>query len=75
VNTTGKLVEPTDLTDTWNIDLKAPCFTGECSQDWPAFVHAENASADPVAYEANPNDESSVFGCDLWLEVTGIPNP
>ncbi len=75
VNTTGVLSAPGDLTDTWNIDLKAPCFVGQCAQDWPAFVLAENSSADPVAYEALPGDESKVFGCDLWLEVTGIPAP
>jgi hypothetical protein len=74
LNTTGVLSAPGDLTDTWNIDLKAPCFQKQCSQDWPAFVHAENPTADPVAYEVLPGDESKVFGCDLWLEVTGI-NP
>jgi hypothetical protein len=73
VNTTGELSAPLgDNDDTWNIDLKVPCFHGQCAQDWPAFVQAENPSADPQAYEADPNDESSTFGCDLWLEVTEV---
>ena len=50
-----------DINDQWNIDLDVPCFGGMCAQDW---THQ--------GYEIDPNDESEIFGCDLWLEVTGI---
>ncbi|MEK7643425.1 MAG: hypothetical protein AAB372_03195 [Patescibacteria group bacterium] len=70
----GKLVKPgvNDIADTWNIDLKVPCFAGQCAQDWPAFVHEFNPNADPEAYKADPALEHQVFGCDLWVEVSGI---
>jgi hypothetical protein len=55
--------------DTWNIDLAVPCFTGQCAQDWPDFVHANNPLADPAAYTLNPSDEGKVFGCDLWVDI------
>jgi hypothetical protein len=73
VNTGGLLSVPAgDLSDTWNIDLRAPCFTGQCDQNWADFVHAENPNADPAAYTADPALDGATFGCDLWLEVTGI---
>jgi|GEM_PF-3482430 len=51
-----------DLEDAWLIDLKVPCFEGYCAQDnWI-----------PEDYQADPQYESKVFGCDLWLEVIGI---
>jgi len=69
----GKLMKSTgDVTDTWNIDLKVPCFAGSCAQDWAAFVHEQNPDADPVAYMADPALEHKLFGCDLWLEVNGV---
>ena len=63
-----------DSLDTWVIDLKVPCFKGSCAQDWPEFVRTESGdpSIDPLLYEANPLDESKTWGCDLWVEVTGI---
>jgi hypothetical protein len=67
--------EASDTSDTWNIDLHAPCFKGSCAQDWASFVHSQNPDADPVLYEANSASEHQQFGCDLWLEVTGINNP
>ena len=72
-NTTGLLSVPVgDLTDTWNIDLKVPAFAGFEDQGWANFAHQFNPNADPSAYLLNPLDEHQTFGCDLWLEVTGI---
>lgn len=48
-----------DLTDTWVIDLKVPPVIGQAAQDWPADC--------PTVAE---NDKT--YGCDLWVEVTGI---
>jgi len=61
-----------DVTDNWNIDLKVPCFGGQCGQDWAAFVQAANAAADPAEYTQSTANEHKVFGCDLWFEVTGV---
>jgi hypothetical protein len=73
VNTIGKLAEPADISDTWNIDLQTPCFAGLCAFDWDAFVHAQNPQADPNDYiVADPTLNGATFGCDLWIEVTGI---
>lgn len=58
--------------DNWIVDLATPCFKGQCSQDWASFVHSFNPLADPNAYMANPSDQSKIFGCDLWIEVTKI---
>lgn len=75
----GKLIKSTgDLSDTWNIDLKVPCFTGNCAQDWEQFVHENGEDGDETPADAyiQPKDrEHSLFGCDLWLEVTGISLP
>ena len=68
----GMLIKSaSDTVDRWNVDLKVPCFTGQCAQDWSKFVLASNPSVQ------NPNDyiqpganEGKLFGCDLWLEVT-----
>lgn len=61
-----------DTLDTWNIDLKVPCFRGQCAQDWPNFVREEsgNPGIDVEAYKADPALEHVIFGCDLWVEVT-----
>ena len=61
-----------DVKDTWNIDLRVPCFTGECAQDWATFVHANNPQADPAAYMQPKANEHQLFGCDLWIEVNGV---
>lgn len=61
-----------DSKDTWDIDLHAPCFKGECAQDWAAYVHAQNPGANPADYENNPANKGIKMGCDLWVEVTGI---
>jgi len=61
-----------DTTDNWNIDLKVPCFSGYCAQDWADFVHAVSPNANPADYMLDPQLEHQTFGCDLWLEVTDI---
>lgn len=62
-NTTGRLAKSSqDVTDRWDINLDVPCFSGSCAQD----NHV------PVAYQLDPRSEHALFGCDLWLEVTGV---
>jgi len=50
-----------DFVDNWIIDLNVPCFEGMCAQDWTHH-----------GWELDPDLESQIFGCDLWIEVTGI---
>jgi len=58
----GHLVKSAnDNCDLWVIDLDVPCFEGQCAQDW---THQ--------GWELPAGLESEVFGCDLWIEVTGI---
>ena len=76
--THGRLVESgKDLEDEWNIDLKVPCFEGQCAQDWSSFIFTESASTtiNPFDYDLDPVFESQTFGCDLWLEVTATSAP
>jgi hypothetical protein len=61
-----------DLTDRWTIDLAVPCFGGHCAQDWEGFVHSFNATATPSDFAQPIENEHKVFGCDLWVEVSGI---
>ncbi len=61
-----------DIKDTWMIDLAVPCFGGYCAQDWESFVHGINASANPAEYTQPIANEHKVFGCDLWVEVSGV---
>ncbi len=74
----GKLIQSAgDLADQWKIDLRVPCFSGSCAQDWPNFIRTEsgNPQIDVEKYKANPLDEHKVFGCDLWFEVNGFSLP
>lgn len=48
-----------DITDAWTVDLKVPPVTGNVAQDWPAGCPT-----------VSDNDKS--YGCDLWIEVTGV---
>ena len=52
-----------DTEDAWIIDLIVSCFQGMCAQDysWEEF-------GPPLP----PEFEGETFGCDLWIEVTGI---
>ncbi|MDP3900573.1 MAG: hypothetical protein Q8Q23_05870 [bacterium] len=69
----GRLAKSeSDTLDTWKIDFRAPCFEGECAQDWATFVHSNNESADPEAYKLDPSLKGTLLGCDLWVEVNGI---
>lgn len=62
-----------DHEDNWAIDLSVPCFGGYCAQDWADFVHGINPDAgDPSQYTQPIDNEHKVFGCDLWVEVTGV---
>ena len=73
LDTRGRLAKSApDTQDLWNIDLKVPCFGGYCAQDWADFVHGINPDADPTLYTQPIGNEHKVFGCDLWLEVTGV---
>lgn len=59
----GKLAKSAqDTIDTWDIDLSVPCFKGKCAQD----------KVVPADYQLDPALEHKVFGCDLWIEVTGV---
>ena len=51
-----------DIEDDWIINLHVPCFAGSCAQDYVV----------PADYELDPALEHEQFGCDLWIEVTGI---
>jgi len=64
-----------DITDTWNVDLKVPCFGGHCAQDWADFVRNSNPAdteIDPLDYIQPIENEHELFGCDLWVEVFNI---
>ncbi|MDD5110271.1 MAG: VWA domain-containing protein [Patescibacteria group bacterium] len=66
-----------DVDDQWKIDLRVPCFAGECAQDWAQFVRTEsgNPNIDPNAYVQPKDNEHKLFGCDLWVEVFGVSLP
>lgn len=64
-----------DISDRWKIDLKAPCFEGNCDQGWAEYVRAINPGVDPLAYIQPRKNEHQLFGCDLWFEVGGISLP
>lgn len=71
--TFGRLIQSADdFADTWNVDLKVPCFEDECAQEWESFVLGVNPDADPDDYIQPAENEHALFGCDLWLEVTEI---
>jgi hypothetical protein len=48
-----------DTFDTWTVDLKVPPIDGSVGQDWP-----EDCPTIDV--------DGADWGCDLWVEVTGI---
>jgi hypothetical protein len=47
-----------DESDLWTVDLKVPPITDYVGQDWPVGCPTIDAEDD--------------YGCDLWIEVTGI---
>ena len=61
---TGKLAacgNPSDMEDIWTIDLKVPPVRNYVGQDWPESCREWVVEEDGLDY-----------GCDLWVEVTGI---
>jgi hypothetical protein len=65
-----------DVADNWKIDLAVPCFGNYCAQDWASFVESHNTTQD-TQEEADSwtqpiENEHKVFGCDLWVEVSGV---
>jgi hypothetical protein len=61
-----------DANDVWTLDLATPCFEGYCAQDWADFVYDHNPDANPDDYIQPEENEHELFGCDLWIEVTGV---
>ncbi|MCK4592777.1 hypothetical protein KAT63_05075 [Candidatus Parcubacteria bacterium] len=62
-----------DEIDNWVIDLKVPCFGDHCAQDWEDFVTGINPNVvNPSLYVQPIGNEHKIFGCDLWVEVTGV---
>lgn len=65
-----------DFADRWLIDLKVPCFEGQCAQDWEDFVRTANPTATNSAQYIQPASRAhQIFGCDLWIEVFGVSLP
>lgn len=58
---TGSLNLNSDMGDEWTVDLKVPPVAGYVGQDWPANCANYTVPTDGADY-----------GCDLWVEVTGI---
>ncbi len=73
-DTAGLLLKAGNQIDNWTIDLSVPCFGGYCAQDWADFVDANDGenNAIPDDYVQLIGNEHKVFGCDLWIEVTGV---
>ncbi len=76
----GRLVKSAgDTEDSWQIDLKVPCFVNHCAQE------ADDETNDiddetpgffvPAEFRLDPATEHLVFGTDLWIEVSGISLP
>ena len=63
-----------DKLDTWNLDLKVPCFFGFCAQDWENFVLRINPAAEPDDYVQPAENEHLLFGCNIRVSVTGKPS-
>lgn len=55
------ILDRNDLSDLWIIDLKVPPVEGYVGQDWPETCDGWTVPTD-----------SEDYGCDLWIEVTGI---
>ncbi|TSC81661.1 MAG: periplasmic copper-binding protein, partial [Parcubacteria group bacterium Gr01-1014_20] len=72
-DTPGRLAKSeNDIVDNWTIDLAVPCFGGHCAQDWESFVFGINPTAVAADYVQPLANEHKVFGCDLWVEVSGV---
>lgn len=66
--------EGEDVADEWDIDLAVPCFKGMCAQDWKTWFTSinDNPELNPADYVLPADLEQATFGCDLWVEVTGV---
>lgn len=74
-DTKGRLAKSeNDTVDDWKIDLAVPCFGDHCAQDWADFVKKHNPDEEQNAssWALDKNLEHKIFGCDLWIEVTGV---
>lgn len=70
---TGRLSKlEEDVEDWWVLDLKVPCFGDFCAQDWNDFVTNINPQANPDDFIQPIENEHKIFGCDIWIEVTGV---
>ena len=61
IDARGVLTRINDISDTWTVDLKVPPVSGYVGQDWPASC-----------VDWTIPEDSQDYGCDLWIEVTGI---
>lgn len=63
-----------DTVDNWVIDLAVPCFGDYCAQDWAEFIGGHNEAEEVYAdnWVQPIENEHKIFGCDLWVEVTGV---
>ena len=70
----GYLVQSTDdNVDNWVIDLAVPTFAGMSDQGYADWVTGINPDVvNPMEWVLPAGLESKVFGCDLWIEITGI---
>lgn len=73
-DTRGRLAKSEgDTSDEWVIDLAVPCFGDHCAQDWANFVNGVNPQAgDPNQWVQPIENEHKIFGCNLWVEVSGV---
>ena len=77
-DTPGRLAKSDQNTeDNWTIDLAVPCFGDFCAQDWLNFVRHWSDNSDMTQEEADSYtqpivNEHKIFGCDLWVEVSGV---
>jgi len=68
-----------DTEDAWTIDLMVPCFINHCAQeaDDPNNLPEDQIPGFfvPGPFRLPTSTEHSVFGTDLWIEVSGISLP
>lgn len=61
---TGELNRPIDEIDTWNLNIKSPCFEGQCPADYD-----ESVSGAPLPQSL----KGQIFKCDLEVGTNDIP--
>jgi len=60
----GKLNNPSDANDNWNITIQSPCFEGECPSDYD-----ESQNGAPLLQ----SQKGQTFKCDLSVELYNTP--